>query len=67
MPKEESNPVKLRSGCSVPAVTKVLKFTNFTGEIVLASAEKGRALMFATHEDGHKPTFVPTATGWDVT
>lgn len=66
MPKDDQNPVKLRSGCRVPAVTKVLKFVNFTGEIVLADAEKGTALMFVTHEDGHKPYFKPTAGGWDV-
>ncbi len=65
MPKEETN-AKLRSSCRVPAITKVLKFVNFSGEIVLADAERGTALVFVTHEDGHKPYFQPTAGGWDV-
>lgn len=40
---------------------------NFTGEIVLADAENGTALVLATHEDGHKAYFQPEPGGWELT
>ena len=45
---------------------KTLRFSNFTGEISVVSAERGLAKLAIGHADLHCPDFVQQSFGWDV-
>jgi hypothetical protein len=48
------------------AVNKTLRFKNFSGDVLVMEAEKGKALLLVSHADLHVPNFGPADYGVEV-
>ena len=67
MTKPAAGALPFKEGRSIAVKTdNRLRFTNFSGEMMVKHADNGRALLWFRHDDGHIVWFDAKDWGWEV-